>query len=44
MPARTGQQFLEGLKAAREIYVGDERVTEAEVLIFVIFAAAQFIE
>jgi len=28
MPARTGQQFLEGLKAPREIYVGDERVTD----------------
>ena len=28
MPARTGQQFLEGLKVPRTIYVGDEKVTD----------------
>jgi 4-hydroxyphenylacetate 3-hydroxylase N terminal/Fumarylacetoacetate (FAA) hydrolase family len=28
LPARNGQQFLDGLKAPREIYVGDERVTD----------------
>lgn len=28
MPARTGAQFLDGLKAPREIYVGNERVTD----------------
>ncbi len=28
MPARTGRQFLDGLKAPREIYVGNEKVTD----------------
>ncbi|MFI4976620.1 MAG: 4-hydroxyphenylacetate 3-hydroxylase family protein [Caulobacterales bacterium] len=28
MPARTGRQFLEGLKAPRAIYVGDAKVTD----------------
>jgi 4-hydroxyphenylacetate 3-monooxygenase len=28
MPARTGRQFLEGLKAPRELYLGDEKVTD----------------
>src|SRR5579859_4442016 len=28
MPARTGRQFLEGLRAPRELYVGDEKVTD----------------
>jgi 4-hydroxyphenylacetate 3-monooxygenase oxygenase component len=28
MPARTGRQFLDGLKEPREIYVGNEKVTD----------------
>ena len=28
MPARTGREFLDGLKAPRDIYVGDEKVTD----------------
>ena len=28
MPARTGRQFLDGLKVPRDIYVGDEKVTD----------------
>ena len=28
MGARTGQQFLDGLRAPRELYVGDERVSD----------------
>jgi len=28
MPARTGRQFLDGLKTPREIYVGDEKVSD----------------
>jgi len=28
MPARTGRQFLAGLKVPRDIYVGDEKVTD----------------
>ena len=28
MPARTGQQFLQGLKAPRDIWVGDEKVAD----------------
>ena len=28
MPARTGKQFLDGLKVPRDIYVGDEKVTD----------------
>lgn len=28
MPARTGRQFLDGLKAPRDIYVGDEKVAD----------------
>ncbi len=28
MPARTGQQFLDGLKAPRDLYVGNDRVTD----------------
>lgn len=28
MPARTGQQFLDGLNEPRDIYVGTEKVTD----------------
>lgn len=28
MPARTGRQFLEGLKTPRDMYLGDEKVTD----------------
>lgn len=28
MPARTGRQFLDGLKTPRDLYVVDERVTD----------------
>ena len=29
MPARTGEQFLRGLKDDREVWLGGERVTDA---------------
>jgi 4-hydroxyphenylacetate 3-monooxygenase len=28
MPARTGKEFLAGLKAPRELWVGDEKVSD----------------